>query len=113
MIRGGFLKDSAMYLKYIGDGDGGEALYDEYSLSGVLIRGAEYIDESGRRKSGYALYFFEGRSVCERGGDAAEFPKVGENDRCVFGDTPANGRRCRVSACEAGKIGKYIKLSLM
>ncbi len=111
MITGRFETDSAVYLKYIGDGDGGEALYCEYELSGVMVAEKRYADENGVVTGRLELYFFCDMSICETEGTAAAFPEFGKNDRCEV-----RGRRYRVSVAEVFPhgitVGKYLKLTL-
>ena len=83
MIKERFLRDSAVYKKFVGDSSDGSAKYDEYSLTHVLVQRKSLINKSGEKYGSLVLYFFPEFSSCTKDGVNSSLPILEENDRCV------------------------------
>ncbi len=96
MIFDDIPKSVVVFRKFMGDGDGWDAVYRDFRLSGVFIGGRRILEEDWREVGGIKVYFFYSLSLCEEavGGEyiEAEFPEVEKGDLCVIG-----GREYRVT----------------
>lgn len=111
MIKERFLRDSAVYKRFLGDSSDGSAKYDEYSLTHVLVQRKSVINKSGERHGSLALYFFPEFSSCTKDGAISILPAQEENDRCVV-----DGEEYRIaetsSPISGGTALAHVKLTM-
>ena len=111
MIKERFLRDSAVYKRFLGDSSDGSAEYDEYSLTHVLVQRKAIINKSGEKYGSLVLYFFPEFSSCAKDGVLTTLPTPGENDRCVVG-----GEEYRIaestSPMSGGTALAHVKLTM-
>lgn len=116
MIKERFLRDSAVYKKFVGDssvGDSsdGSAKYDEFSLTHVLVQRKSLINKSGEKHGSLVLYFFPEFSSCTKDGALSALPAPEENDRCVV-----DGEEYRIAECSSPVSGgtalSHVKLTM-
>lgn len=111
MIKERFLRDSAVYKKFVGDSSDGSAKYDEFSLTHVLVQRKSLINKSGERCGSLVLYFFPEFSSCTKDGALSALPTPEENDRCVV-----DGEEYRIAECSSPVSGgtalAHVKLTM-
>lgn len=111
MIKERFLRDSAVYKKFVGDSSDGSAEYDEFSLTHVLVQRKGIINKSGEKYGSLVLYFFPEFSSCMKDGASAALPTPEENDRCVV-----DGEEYRIaessSPVSGGTTLAHVKLTM-
>lgn len=111
MIKERFLRDSAVYKRFVGDSSDGSAKYDEFSLTHVLVQRKSLLGKSGERCGGVLLYFFPEFSSCTKDGADSPFPTPEENDRCAV-----DGEEYRIAECSSPVSGgtalSHVKLTM-
>ena len=111
MIKERFLRDSAVYKKFVGDSSDGSAKYDEFSLTHVLVQRKSLINKSGEKHGSLVLYFFPEFSSCTKDGALSALPTPEENDRCVV-----DGEEYRIAECSSPMSGgaalSHVKLTM-
>ena len=111
MIKERFLRDSAVYKKFVGDKSDGGAEYEEFSLTHVLVQRKNLIGKSGERYGSLVLYFFPEFSSCTKDGADSPFPTPEENDRCAV-----DGEEYRIAESEVPLSGRtslaHVKLTM-
>ena len=83
MIKERFLRDSAVYKKFVGDSSDGSAKYDEFSLTHVLVQRKSLINKSGEKHGSLVLYFFPEFRLMHKGRNGFNLAHTrGERQMC-------------------------------
>ncbi len=110
--------DTALYRAFRGDIAGWCADYEDFGLTGVLIREKRAADPERPEDGETLLWFFPGRSSCADGnGWAAPFPRYTPGDLVVLRPGEANERILRVEAADDASdspagVASHVRLTL-
>ena len=95
-----FLKDRIVYRKFLSD-DGKDAVYEDYTLGGVLIREIFAADSEMVQDGTAIVYFFPSVSICtDKNGTPCSLPRPKSGDLAVLQAGTEDERILRIG--EAG-----------